>query len=220
MIKNTSPLFDEAVKRICQVTECSPSDLPDVLEISGQAISNAKKKARIPKTWAKKIQEKYGVNAEWILNGEGEIYMSEFHQQLANELYTAREMLSKALKKVYRYGATSEEAKLIHRMQSPIPRLHHLLDEHAFKECTDIPEESRLRLYYQTGKRIQVVPVPPKTNTTPMQSKLGQELADIKALLQESGADDEEIRRAIHKRLEQQSGEIPTSTGTDTPNSG
>ena len=148
------------LQRICESVGCKENDIAAALGITEQAVSNAKRKPNIPKSWAKQVQDKYGVNSEWILTGEGERMMGEFHQQLANEIYTIDEMLFTALKKVNRYGVTSKEAKLINKMRHPLTELKHQLDERTYKEAVDLPEKKRLDLYYQGAERIQVVTLP------------------------------------------------------------
>ncbi|HAS89135.1 MAG TPA: hypothetical protein DCS48_07495 [Desulfovibrio sp.] len=146
--------FADAVERLCESLGCTEKGLPQALGITEQAISNAKRKPTIPKTWAKRAQDQHGINSEWILTGNGEKTMREFHQQLANEIQTVNEMLFDVLKKVERYGVTSKETKQVNKMRQPYVELKHLLDERAFKECMDLPESKRSDIYYEWAKRI------------------------------------------------------------------
>ncbi|MFW5497748.1 MULTISPECIES: LexA family transcriptional regulator [unclassified Maridesulfovibrio] len=158
-----SPVVDAALERICEVANCAVDDLQGILNISRQAFSAGLGKATLPKSWAKKIQDKYSVNSEWILTGEGERTMSQFHQQLGNEVNDINDLLITVLKKMDRYGVTAKEGKLVNKMRAPITELKHLLDERAFRECLDLPEDRRTKLYYQhegTAERIQVVDLP------------------------------------------------------------
>ncbi len=155
-----SLVVESALERICEVANCSVDDLQGILNISRQAFSAGLGKATLPKSWAKQIQDKYNVNSEWVLTGEGERTMSEFHQQLGNEVNDINDLLITVLKKMDRYGVTAKEGKLVNKMRAPITELKHLLDERAFRECLELPEDRRHKLYYQhegTGERIQVV---------------------------------------------------------------
>lgn len=64
--------FTEAWERVCKVTKWSKQqDAASFLDIKQSAISGAKKRGSFPVEWAKKIADRYNLNVNWLLLGEG-----------------------------------------------------------------------------------------------------------------------------------------------------
>lgn len=50
-------------------------ELAEVLRLSPSAITEGKKTGKFPEKWAKILEDRYAVSANWILNGEGEKFL-------------------------------------------------------------------------------------------------------------------------------------------------
>ena len=64
--------FDEQWCRIVEVTAAKTfADVATALDVRQSAVSDAKRRGRIPSHWLETILRKYGVSRQWILTGRG-----------------------------------------------------------------------------------------------------------------------------------------------------
>jgi hypothetical protein len=65
--------FDSILRRIHATTGTRTQvQLADQLQVKQSSISDAKRRASIPDSWLVTLQRVFGVNPEWILNGDPE----------------------------------------------------------------------------------------------------------------------------------------------------
>ena len=70
----SAKFFDEKLKRIFIATETSSdSGLARVLGIQPPSVAAARKRQQIPGSWIEKVAEHFGVNANWLLFGTGQM---------------------------------------------------------------------------------------------------------------------------------------------------
>jgi hypothetical protein len=74
--------------RLCQAANVSTyAALAEILSVSPQSVSDAKRKGRVPNAWVIKISYNYGVSLDWLLYGREPIHsdQKEIEIKLAEE---------------------------------------------------------------------------------------------------------------------------------------
>ena len=68
--------FGSQFLRVCTVAGCgSQAELASFLGVGRAAVTEAKRRKSIPSTWLMALREKKGVRPDWILSGEGPVYL-------------------------------------------------------------------------------------------------------------------------------------------------
>jgi len=89
---NANLNFSEIWNRIsCETDIKNYSQLAQLIGISQQSVSSAKRKNRFPINWAYNVAKKYNLLTEWILTGKGpksldDLRRKAYHNSLAVEI--------------------------------------------------------------------------------------------------------------------------------------
>lgn len=74
-MNNNLSTFDEKLKRIYQATQASSeSALARILNIKPPSIAAARKRQQIPTGWVEFLAARFGVSADWLFFGKGEMH--------------------------------------------------------------------------------------------------------------------------------------------------
>lgn len=209
--KKFIPAFELSLERAYEVTGTStPTELVKVLGLSRQAFYQAKSKGVMPKTWANKLQEGFGANPEWVLEGKGERRMAEHHHNLGSALHIMRSGLIKmAIDWGPRYGVNSKPVRITQRILALVDELRSEMDRRAYDECPDIPKDDRLDLYYQGQTAPKFDPTSAAATPAEPTSRLAREVRELRTELEAAGFDQEEIKAGIRRLLTQRTGQAP-----------
>lgn len=71
-------VFKEQFARMCEISKADNArQFADRIEIQPESVYGAINREQIPKTWFFELRERFGVNIEWILSGDGPKLLKE-----------------------------------------------------------------------------------------------------------------------------------------------
>lgn len=77
--------FDQFLNRVSEATGIiSQNDLAKALGVNRSAISQARKKDKIPDSWILKLYRNYGLNPDWLESGEGRAFIDQTRETRAD----------------------------------------------------------------------------------------------------------------------------------------
>ena len=70
--------FDDIIQRVYEATGIdSQNELAQVLQINRSAVTQARKKGHVPDRWLLQLYRKFGLNPEWLENGDGVTFLKK-----------------------------------------------------------------------------------------------------------------------------------------------
>jgi phage repressor protein C with HTH and peptisase S24 domain len=74
----STTIFDEIIQRVFDATGIdSQTELARVLQINRSAVTQARKKGSVPDRWLLQLYRKFGLNPEWLENGQGRSFLKK-----------------------------------------------------------------------------------------------------------------------------------------------
>ena len=70
--------FDQIIQRVFEATGIdSQNELAQAMKINRSAVTQARKKGRVPERWLLKLYRKFGLNPEWLESGHGRSFLKK-----------------------------------------------------------------------------------------------------------------------------------------------
>ena len=115
---------DDMLERFLQVTKSKTyAALAEALKITPQSLSDAKRKGKIPPSWAIDIAERYNVSVDWLLFGRNSTFQDELPPSLpagasfsADIVYDVVETLEEFLQAQRRNLSPSDKAEVVRQL--------------------------------------------------------------------------------------------------------